>query len=164
MNTPAIRSNLKNFLGTGNPIYAWQAYKYARGSGEPIPEAVLAYLDTVAQNISEMARKTTSDYKKKKPPSDYKKRPKELAQALQIGAKNFTDYARNRRYARFERMLEESYCEWIDKYATPDGRTTLHGWENSVLPDLSKQHGISKSTGKRLFDKFLERQKNTNKQ
>lgn len=37
---------------TCNPIPLWQAYRVARGSGQPIPESVLAYFDGVAQALT----------------------------------------------------------------------------------------------------------------
>ncbi len=141
----ALEFNLDSFLATGNPIYAWWAYKWARDMGEPIPDAVLEYLDSAAAGINAISAK---------PPEQPKQRLKKVAKALRLDSKSFTDYHKEQRHGRFIRLLEESYFLWLDKYGDDP-----HGWEDSELKSLSEQASISKSTGKRLFDKFMKRRK-----
>ena len=142
--------NIDQFKATGNPIYAWWAYRHARNKGEQIPTEVLEYLDGVADSILLIASKH-----RKVSSLDPKMRRVEIVNALGLSTiKLFNAYERDQKHLMFISKMEDSLCAWLDK------NDTKHGWEDSVLPALAKENDMSKSTARRLFKDYLNRERN----
>ena len=141
--------NLEQFKATGNPIYAWWAYRHARNNGEQIPTEVLEYFDGVADSLLLIA----SEHRKASS-LDPKMRRVEIVRALGLSTTNpFNAYERDQKYLMFISKMEDSLCAWLGE------NDTKHGWEDSLLPELAKEHDISKSTARRLFEEYLKRER-----
>ena len=78
-----------------NPIYAWKAFRMARISGQPIPDWILDYLDTVAVGILGLADEAPKDANK------------QLAKAL--GFSSGKPGSRSSEFAAHERYQRDSY-------------------------------------------------------
>jgi hypothetical protein len=145
--------NLEQFRATDNAIYAWWVYRFARNAGEEIPAEVLKYLDDVADSVLMLASKH-----RLKAPMAPKKRSTALLNALGLSkSKEFNAYRQDQKQAGFVSEMEDSYCAWMEKYG--DRR----GWQDSELPAVAKQHNVSKSTARRVFDDYLKKERRSAK-
>ena len=50
-----VQGHLDMFAREGNPLYLWAAWRLCRGTGVPVPDVVLEYLDGVAAALLELA-------------------------------------------------------------------------------------------------------------
>lgn len=140
-----LQRNIDQFKATGNPIYAWWAYRRARQLGEPIPPEILEHFDGIAEAILTIASG---------PPADPKKRPIDIAKGLGLHTSQpFNDYRKDQKYVRFLALVEDSLSTWLEKYGEK------RGWADSELRVLAKQAGIGKSTADDLLQKHFERQR-----
>ena len=124
------------FKKTGNPIYAWRAYRNARRLRTPIPDEVLQYLDGAADGIIYIADKEVPA----------KNRPSHLAQALglaKVGAG---------RGSAFEKYNGRSLQIAMDTYEALLGTET----EYAVHQEIAEKYGISESKVRRDYKAHME--------
>ena len=50
-----LSSLMREAIRTQNPVYAWQAYLYARKNHQPIPDWILTYFDAAAERLMRLA-------------------------------------------------------------------------------------------------------------
>ena len=139
----ALQLKRHKYLSTGNPITAWEYYRACREQGEPIPEEVLRYFDTVADGILKVAAD----------PPEPRKRPERLAKALGMlkktrGAGSCFDAHKNRlkgfRLAKETEALKET-----------EGAT-----EEWTFNEVAEQTGLSAATVRRYFKGYRGRLRN----
>jgi len=131
------------YLSTGNPITAWEYFKACREQGEPIPEEVLRYFDTVADGILKVAAD----------PPEPKKRPERLAKALGMlkktrGAGSCFDAYKNRLKGFRIAKQTEALLEAED------------AGEDWTFKQVAKENALSKSTVMRRYKGYRGRLRN----
>lgn len=61
LNDLVLAGYVAQFEETGNPVFAWFAYRLARLSSVPVPESVLAYIQDAADKICQMTENQPAD-------------------------------------------------------------------------------------------------------
>lgn len=130
-----IEKNLRLYLETGNPLYAWKCIEHATIFKCPIPGEVVEYLRDAAHGIIKVAQNPP------KPPH----RPTAIAKALKLhkdGAGQgspFTDYSTRRKDREIALDTAESIREWGgDK-------------KDYAFEAIAGKYSLSKSTVRRNF-------------
>jgi hypothetical protein len=121
---------------TGNPLFAWQAYRAARRGGLPLPAGVLAYLDGAAEALCTVAEE---------PPAA---RDRGDAVALSLGLRKgkagqggpFQEYQKRKRDLAVALDVAEGMADGGKEYIVREAVAKKHGLSPAQVRTVYRNH------------------------
>ncbi|GMR20195.1 MAG: hypothetical protein BMS9Abin36_0790 [Gammaproteobacteria bacterium] len=132
----SARTNVlkQRYANDSNPLYAWRAYKDCRKRNQPIPEWVLKYLDSSADELLSI----------KKPEKD--KVARRVAEAISMNGIVFSNYQKHEE--RVEIALR--VFELIEENKNPDGSYP----KDAIYTEVAKEFKVSKTKVSKAMDLY----------
>jgi hypothetical protein len=130
-----IREMERHYQSSGNALFAWRAYGFARDASEPVPEWVLKYFDKAEEALMAPLREDDGPLK-------------EPASAI-AGALGLKLRGRGNVYRRFHQEIEKG--ELLAKYTAALAREGNKAWR--AQETLGQEVGCSERTIRRKVKK-----------